>query len=765
MIWRTPFALALVAACLTPIAAPAQPPSIGYTDPLAVAPGKATDITLRGAALAAPTGVWCSFGGQIEVAPGIEGNGTKADQVTYRVTLPADIAPQVGAIRVATGQGISSLRLVMIDDLPTVADNGQNKSVETAQELTLPVAVDGASEAESFDFYKLNAHAGQRISIEVFSRRLGFPLDPVVRVLNSAGKELAYSDDEGGSGADCRLTHQFDADGAYLIEVRDIRYQGGGGHRYRMRVGDFPLVTTPVPLAARQGTTALVSAAGQAIERAPRVTVSVPSAPPGGQIAVGFRYPDGAGSSFGTLVASQASEQIEFEPNDAAEQSSTLSLPGAVSGRFLAPKDRDFYQFDVAAGQRWVFAGRTRQLGSPTDLYLRLYKADGALLAEADDNGADEGQINHTFAEAGTYRLMVEDLHHRGGADQSYRIEATPYQPGFALSVEGDKFDVPQGGVFVAKVTATRFDYNGPITLSLENGDGIALANNVIPEGKNEVVIQATAGAGLEPGHWRTVAVAGHAKIGDKDFSARAENTAALKGLFSGFPYPPEPLVGSLGIGVGPVFPDFFKLSVAEGAIRLPQLVGTATFTVKAEKLNGFNDAIALSVEGLPPEITADVKPIEKDKAEQQITLKGPASLVEGEMRIRLVGTAAHQNQPKRVVLDQIPLRVTPPLVVTVELSGAVKAGDKLKAKVRAARDGGATEAIALEWKNLPLGVTAPTGVTIPAGQNELDLELATAANSMVGAVENVLVIASTKVQGRDIAVESAPAKLEVTMP
>lgn len=763
LIRRHTLAAVLIAACSS--ISLAQPPSVGVTVPAAVKPGQATDITLHGGNLAGLTGVWASFGGQIELAPGIEGNGTKADQVVYRVTLPAETSLQVGAIRVASGGGVSNLRLVMVDDLPSVNDNGANKTIETAQELTLPIAVDGACEPESFDFYKFTAHAGQRISVEVFARRLGFPLDPVIRLLDSNGKELAYSDDEGGTSADSRFVHQFDADGTYYIEIRDIRYQGGGGHRYRMRVGDFPLVSVPLPLAARKGTVAKLEPVGPAVARAARVDAAVPGDAPGKSLPVTFKNQDGQGSSFVSLVASDTNEFIEFEPNDAAEQASPLALPGAINGRFAMAKDRDFYQFEAAAGQRWLFLGQTRRLGSPADLFLRLYKADGALLAEVDDTGPEEGILNHTFAEAGTYRLMVEDLHRRGGSDLAYRIEAIPYQPGFRLTLEADKFDVPRGGVFVAKVLSQRFDYNGPITLALENADGFTLANNVIPEGQNEVVISVTAPGDLEPGHWRNLAIVGSAKIGETNFTARAGTLDALKGQFAGLPYPPTALDGIVGLGVGPVFPDFFKLSVDAGPVRLPQLVGTANIVVKTEKLNGFNDAIALAADGLPAGFAIEAKPIEKDKAESVITIKAPGALAEGDYKFRIVGSANFQNQPKTVVLENVALRVTPPIEINVSFAGPVTAGTSVKAKVVASRYTEDKGPIALEFRNLPLGLTAPQGLALGEGQNELEVELGAAPSSMIGLAQNVTVAASAKVQGRDIRAESAPATLQVTMP
>jgi len=93
-------------------------PTIGSTSPLAVAPGKTIDLKIRGGNLAAPTELWTSFPCEVLLPIDLAGNGTKADEVTYRLKLPADAPPGVHGIRVATAQGVSNAKLIAIDDLP-----------------------------------------------------------------------------------------------------------------------------------------------------------------------------------------------------------------------------------------------------------------------------------------------------------------------------------------------------------------------------------------------------------------------------------------------------------------------------------------------------------------------------------------------------------------------------------------------------------------------------------------------------------------------
>jgi hypothetical protein len=757
---RSVMRLMFAVVCLPAGAALAQAPALTHAVPGAVAPGQATDVTFFGANLAGVTGLWTSLPITAELAPGIEGNGTKADQVVYRITVAADAQVAIGGVRIATGQGISNVRLMMIDDLASTQKSGANKALATAQELAVPIAVDGACDAESFDYYKFAGKAGQRVSVEVLAQRLGSSLDPVVRLLDPNGKELAYSDDEAGVGIDSRLAFVPAADGVYTIEIHDIRYQGSAAHRYRMRLGNFPLVTTAYPLGAQRGTTSQITVAGPNAEFVPPLGVTMPPTAERPMVSLSARLPAGQGSAIVTLVSSGLPEMVETEPNDTPELGTPALLPAALNGRFAVDKDRDCFQFEAKAGQRLIFRGATRSLGSPADLFLRMYNAAGGLMAEGDDSGTDEGVLDVTFPADGVYRLVLSDLQNRGGLGYGYRVEVQPYQPGFSLTLEAEKFDAPKAGVFVAKVVSARRDYNGPIALEIQGaGEGFVLANNVIPEGQNEVVVNVTLPDRIEPGTPLVFNIVGRAKIGEADFTAVASSLTPLRTGLAGLPYPPLVLDGLLGLGIGPVFPDFFKLSA--DPLLLPQLIGASTVTVRAEKLNGFNDPIALAIEGLPAGVTATAAPIEKDKAEVAIAVAGPVDLPEGEHKFQVTGTAVFQNQPKKVVLGEAVLRVVKPLVVSAAPAGPIAINGKQKVKVTANRFG-ENGPIALAFKNLPTGITAPEGTVIPEGMTEVEVELSAAADAAVGRIENLVVAASTKVKETDVAVESPPVAFEV---
>jgi hypothetical protein len=656
----------------------AEPPAISYLGPQALQPGKPVDVVLYGTNLTGSTSVWTSFPASAELTPGVEGNNTKPDKVSYRLTVPSDAPLGLGAVRVVTPEGVSNLKLLLLDDLPSSVENGTNKTLASAQAITVPTAVEGACEPESSDFYKFSAVAGQVLSIEVYARRLGSPVDPTLRVLAADGRELAFSDDEPLTGVDSQLRYAFKSAGDYYLEVRDVRYQGSANHRYRLRIGDFPLATSPFPLAIQKGTNAKLELARQDGAAAEQ-QVNVPADVPGNRLDVTLPARAGQSAGWTSVLVSDVPEQLEREPNDAPPQATIVTVPGAIDGRFAAANDRDFYQFEAKQGQKLVFTGQTRSLGSAADLFIRLYNAEGGVIGEVEDSGTEEGSLTATLPADGMYRLRVEDVHHRGGPAANYRILVSPYQAGFSLAAAAEKVDAPQKGVFIVKVTATRRDYNGPITLGIEGVDGCTLRHNIIPEGKPDTTLNVTLPDSLPAGRLAALRIVGTAKIGDTEVRVQASTLGAMRVALAGLPFPPAQLDGSLALGVGPVFPVFFQLTATTLNIPLAKSGATAKLNVQVARTSGFDDKVDLAIEGLPGPATSKPAAIEKGKPDASLEVTSPSAIPPGKHVVRLVGTATYKNQPQKFVFDKVTIE-GPPIAVAIAAAGPLNPGKSQKA-------------------------------------------------------------------------------------
>ena len=516
----------------------AQTPSVSRTTPFAIAPGKTVDLSLYGNGLQGPTAFWSSFPGL--TAQFTEGN---SDRATSRVTLPPEAQVGIGAFRVATRGGVSNLYLFMVDDLPSVAERGGNTTAAAAQELVPPVAVDGTSQSLGSDYYRFEAKRGQRVSVEVVATRLGSALDPVLRLLDAAGRELACADHTPGAAGDCRFAHTFDADGQYLVELRDVGYEGGDAYRYRLRVGDFPLAVVPFPLGGRRGSAGMFSFLGEGCADVPPAVVVLPAH--GARFMLGARRAPAGGSGFVGVVLGEVEETVEAEPNDSPDAATPLNLPAAVNGRFEAPGDVDFYKLAARKGDRFTFRSRTRGAGSSCDLLLTWTRDGRQKLAASKVDGGD-ASLDVTAPDDGTYWLRVEEISRAGGPALAYRIEADRFRPGFSLSVETDKVDAKPGGEFELKVTCTRREYAGPIALSVDGVTPARLDGATIPAGKQEAQLKVKLPQDLPSGSIVHFKVAGAAA----DFRTTASTAPALRKLFPRLLDPPDELDGTIALGV-----------------------------------------------------------------------------------------------------------------------------------------------------------------------------------------------------------------------
>jgi hypothetical protein len=110
---------------------------------------------------------------------------------------------------------------------------------EKPQSLTVPVTVTGKLERRgAVDVFEFNAKKGEKLGLRAEALTLGFPLDPVLRVADAAGKTLAQTK-PGALGADASLDYTVPRNGAYRLEISDL--SGGGGPRYLYRLRAAPL--------------------------------------------------------------------------------------------------------------------------------------------------------------------------------------------------------------------------------------------------------------------------------------------------------------------------------------------------------------------------------------------------------------------------------------------------------------------------------------------------------------------------------------------
>ncbi|MGQ9649468.1 MAG: PPC domain-containing protein [Phycisphaerae bacterium] len=159
-----------------------------------------------------------------------------------------------------------------VDTLPESVEVEPNDTLQKAQLIELPRILNGTiTQAGDVDVFQFTGKAGTEIVAEVRARRLGSPLDSLLRLSDASGRVLEWNDDheDKESGllthhADSYLRTRLPQDGAYYVHLADSQQHGGKPYAYRLRVGaprpDFALRLTPSSINMPVGGSALVTA-------------------------------------------------------------------------------------------------------------------------------------------------------------------------------------------------------------------------------------------------------------------------------------------------------------------------------------------------------------------------------------------------------------------------------------------------------------------------------------------------------------------------
>lgn len=129
---------------------------------------------------------------------------------------------------------LSSLRLPVFK-IPLVIEQIPSAD-KPLQQLPVPSSITGRlDQAKQVDRFSFQASKGTKLRFSLHSRSFGFPMDGVLRILDSEGKQLAREDDS-GKNADCTLVWQPPTDGEFTLAVSDVFSAGGEWFYYRVDI-------------------------------------------------------------------------------------------------------------------------------------------------------------------------------------------------------------------------------------------------------------------------------------------------------------------------------------------------------------------------------------------------------------------------------------------------------------------------------------------------------------------------------------------------
>jgi hypothetical protein len=691
--------------------------------------GGTTTLTIDGDDLGKEPRLLLPFAAKQERKPG----GTDK-QVTFDVTLAADVVSGYYNLRVTAEGGVSPAVVIGVDRLPQ-----RPFATEVA---SLPVALHGSVVGAAGVETKFSGKAGQKVLIEVEAQRLGSKLRPVIHLYNSKRLQLAWTWGKPALDGDARLEVALPADGEYTVALHDSEYAAPGPSFFRLKIGQWSFVDGVYPPVIGKGkqTVELLGPASPV-----RIEVDAAQAP----ATLPLPWPkEGTWSGPRPRVVVSAHPEVVGKSSPDKPQELPAGRVG-VSGRLLAPFAEDRYRIPVTPGSKVRFEVFSERLGSPLDTSLVVRNEAGAALAQAEDSpGSLDPVLEFVVPDKVTAVIVgVVDAQGRGGPKGVYRLSVEPESVRhdfFRLVTPVQCVSLPVGGRDVVPVLVERHGYQGSITLTAGGlPRGVKLEGATIPAGADGTLVTVVREAApsepvstvwrgrADDGREQPVIVKGHPLELLQPWLATELPVAPTTAQAVDFQLDWRGLPADAGL-------------VPAGKLALPVKL-TRPKTPSVVRLS-------LLTSQLPPLVNNQPDPNKTLRQEKPVELA--ANVVDGETVLLVPGELSAASYDvtvqadllaadKRTVLatafapvKRLPVRQS--LILTVEGGGRIaakldpKTGATVPLKGKVERREGLSGDVALTLTGLPPGARADA-VTVKAGASDFTINVVLPPNAAVG--------------------------------
>ena len=740
--------------------------------------GTTQQITLKGDTLKGISGVLVTGSGMsaIPVAPTIppvtlEGGagGLSSAPVNsgQSITLQCVVSPEAALgsreLRVASSNGVSNPLIFQLSDLIELADPKTNTNQSKALSIPLPAAVSGVISASTeSDFFRFKAQAGKTLIFDLQANRSGSPLDANLILRSADGKELQRSED--AHGLDPFLEFTPVTDGEYLLELHDLRFQGGSDYRYRLVAGNVPYLESFFPFGGKRGGSVELQWTGTNLEGVEKLPFQIAPDAALGRQEVRARTPLGF-SNPAVFEVGDLDESAEAEPNNTPDQAQSLTLPQLVNGRIGVEKDVDVFRFKATANQKWVIEVRARALGSRLDALLTLSDTNGTVLQRNDDASGPDARMEFDAKKDTEYRVTLRDLTHRGGDRFGYRMsfQAPDVAPDFTVRATGGRFRVTRGGSVAVRCEVER-----------RNGfDGLVrIEPETLPPGVWAPPL--IVGPGTSMGWW-VISANADAPLGYTALKANGVSDHQAKPITRSVQF------SEMGwITVLPAVP--FDLSVAPASLMAEQNANTA-LEVRVNRRDNFDGEVRILAEDLSgvsiPAVTLPSGQT-RSRLALQVAQNGEAGvrpvMVRAEAQVQGHAASTHATAPVPLTVQPIPMfltamlpgspffRTDPVRLSAVALpEGTQSEANQTQFVVKVERRG-LTGQIELRLEDLPKGVQAQVP-SILTNKTEATIQLKVSQQAETGKEHTFRVVASATHQDRVWRQKTQPIHLTLTAP
>lgn len=167
--------------------------------------------------------------------------GHNLDPKKLKHTVDAAQIQRDGDIGLITPPGFILPIQTLITAKPATGEKEPNNTKEQATPMQ-PGAIGGRiSDKADVDRFTITMKKGDKLQARVLSKRLGLPLDALLKIEGPDGKLITSADDQSEQMPDPQAVWTAAVDGAHQVVVEDLFHQGGSDKAYVLEI------TPPVP--------------------------------------------------------------------------------------------------------------------------------------------------------------------------------------------------------------------------------------------------------------------------------------------------------------------------------------------------------------------------------------------------------------------------------------------------------------------------------------------------------------------------------------
>lgn len=427
-----------------------------------------------------------------------------ADKVKIRITIAPDVPCGLYDLRLQSPRGLSNKLPFDVSSYPNFIEKQQSGRMNPNRVTSLPAVLCGYMTPGGIDYFRFKGKAGETIVASVKARQLvpyiadAVPgwFQPVIKIVDARGREVAYSDDY-HHYVDPVIITTLPKDGDYTILIHDAIYRGRQDFNYRIEIGVIPFVTGRYPAYGVAGKSVKQDMEGVNLGSS-KATAKVKK---DGYHQITYTNELGTSNAVPFYALPRGVKLIKYPKKDAY-----LTLTSAITDSLTSEARVKRYYLEVERQKPIAVELIGRRNGSRIDAVMRLRDKYNRVVAEVDDTEDPiqglmtfhaDPVLKYTPKRSETMILEVADLHRGYGKDYHYLLRRHSQMPSFNAFVSPAYVTLPSGGT-----SSFRVDISGrlrrPAHLLVEGLPKGFVTSNLNVRGRRwEVSVTSPKGAGV----------------------------------------------------------------------------------------------------------------------------------------------------------------------------------------------------------------------------------------------------------------------------